>query len=163
MSLAALRASSAWVKTAKKPSPSVRTSTPWWAVRRSRMMSAWCSITSRNAANASLCSRPVESSTSLKKNVTVPVGSHLTLQPDLYSVDFAEDNLFGLPAGPRDVLLACTDGLWSGLSEQDVAAIAVPGANNIGENLKALSIKALNVNSPYSDNTTGTALRWLSD
>ena len=38
--------------------------------------------------------------------VTVPVGSHLTLQPDLYSVDFAEDNLFGLPAGPRDVLLA---------------------------------------------------------
>ena len=38
--------------------------------------------------------------------VTVPVGSHLTLPPDLYSVDFAEDNLFGLPAGPRDVLLA---------------------------------------------------------
>lgn len=38
--------------------------------------------------------------------VTVPVGSHLTLQPDLYSVDFTEDNLFGLTAGPRDVLLA---------------------------------------------------------
>jgi hypothetical protein len=38
--------------------------------------------------------------------VTVPVGSHLTLQPDLYSVDFDEDNLFGLSAGPRDVLLA---------------------------------------------------------
>ncbi len=64
---------------------------------------------------------------------------------------------------PGDVLLACTDGLWSGLSEQDVAGIAVPGANNIGDNLKALSIKALNVNSPYSDNTTGAALRWLSD
>jgi len=62
-----------------------------------------------------------------------------------------------------DVLLACTDGLWSGLSEEDVAAIAVPGEDNIGENLKALSIKALNVNSPYSDNTTGAALRWLSD
>jgi hypothetical protein len=30
----------------------------------------------------------------------------LTLPPDLYSVDFAEDNLFGLSAGPRDVLLA---------------------------------------------------------
>jgi len=62
-----------------------------------------------------------------------------------------------------DVLLACTDGLWSGLSEDDVAAIATPGDNNIGDNLKALSIKALNVNSPYSDNTTGAALRWLSD
>lgn len=37
---------------------------------------------------------------------TVPVGSHLSLGPDLYSVDFAEDNLFGLSAGPRDVFLA---------------------------------------------------------
>jgi len=62
-----------------------------------------------------------------------------------------------------DVLLACTDGLWSGLSDGDVAEIAKPGDNNLAQNLKALSIKALNVNSPYSDNTTGTALRWLSD
>ena len=33
--------------------------------------------------------------------------------------------------------------------------------NNLIENLKNLSMKALNVNSPYSDNTTGTALRWV--
>jgi serine/threonine protein phosphatase PrpC len=64
---------------------------------------------------------------------------------------------------PGDVLLACTDGLWSGLSDDDVAQISKPGDNNIGESLKALSIKALNVNSPYSDNTTGAALRWLGD
>ena len=63
---------------------------------------------------------------------------------------------------PGDVLLACTDGLWSGLSDEDVAEIGEPGENNLVENLKALSIKALNVNSPYSDNTTGTALRWLN-
>ncbi|MCK5324934.1 MAG: serine/threonine-protein phosphatase [Woeseiaceae bacterium] len=63
---------------------------------------------------------------------------------------------------PGDVLLACTDGLWSGLSDGDVAEIGEPGENNLVENLKALSIKALNVNSPYSDNTTGTALRWLN-
>jgi serine/threonine protein phosphatase PrpC len=62
---------------------------------------------------------------------------------------------------PGDVLLACTDGLWSGLSDKDVAAIGAPGEDNLAGNLKALSIKALNVNSPYSDNTTGTALRWL--
>ncbi len=67
------------------------------------------------------------------------------------------------PLRRGDVLLACTDGLWSGLSDEDVAEIAKPGQNNIGENLKALSIKALNVNSPYSDNTTGAALRWLGD
>ena len=64
---------------------------------------------------------------------------------------------------PGDVLLACTDGLWSGLSDDDVAGIGAPGDDNLGRNLKALTIKALNVNSPYSDNTTGIALRWLSD
>jgi serine/threonine protein phosphatase PrpC len=60
-----------------------------------------------------------------------------------------------------DVLLACSDGLWSGLSDAEMAEIARPGDNNLVENLKALSLNALNVNAPYSDNTTGTALRWL--
>ncbi len=59
-----------------------------------------------------------------------------------------------------DVLLACSDGLWSGLGDNDMAEIGAPGENNLVENLKRLSMKALNVNSPYSDNTTGTALRW---
>ena len=60
-----------------------------------------------------------------------------------------------------DVLMACSDGMWSGLGDDDIAEIARPGDNNLVENLKALSMKALNVNSPHSDNTTGTALRWL--
>ncbi|MDJ0792865.1 MAG: protein phosphatase 2C domain-containing protein [Woeseiaceae bacterium] len=64
---------------------------------------------------------------------------------------------------PGDVLLACSDGLWSGLSDADMAAIGTPGDNNLVANLKTLSMKALNVNSPYSDNTTGTALRWLGE
>ena len=62
---------------------------------------------------------------------------------------------------PGDVLLACSDGLWSGLTDNDMAEIGAPGENNLVENLKALSVRALEVNSPYSDNTTGTALRWL--
>jgi serine/threonine protein phosphatase PrpC len=62
---------------------------------------------------------------------------------------------------PGDVLLACSDGLWSGLGDADMAEIGEPGDNNLVENLKSLSMKALNVNSPYSDNTTGTAIRWL--
>jgi serine/threonine protein phosphatase PrpC len=61
---------------------------------------------------------------------------------------------------PGDTLLACSDGLWSGLSDADMAQIGLPGDNNLAENLKSLSIQALNVNSPYSDNTTGTAVRW---
>ena len=60
-----------------------------------------------------------------------------------------------------DVLLVCSDGLWSGLSDDEIAEIGKPGVNNLVDNLKSLSMKALNVNSPYSDNTTGTALRWL--
>ena len=60
-----------------------------------------------------------------------------------------------------DVVLACSDGLWSGLSDEDMAEIGAPGENNLVDNLKALSMKALNVNSPYSDNTSGTAIRWL--
>jgi serine/threonine protein phosphatase PrpC len=65
------------------------------------------------------------------------------------------------PLAPGDVLLACSDGLWSGIGDSDIAEITAPGENNLAENLKALSIKALNANSPYSDNTTGTAIRWL--
>jgi serine/threonine protein phosphatase PrpC len=59
-----------------------------------------------------------------------------------------------------DVLLACSDGLWSGLTDDDMATIGKPGEDNLVDNLKTLSMKALSVNSPYSDNTTGTALRW---
>ena len=65
------------------------------------------------------------------------------------------------PLLPGDVLLACSDGLWSGIGDSDIAQIAAPGENNLAENLKSLSIKALNANAPYSDNTTGTAIRWL--
>jgi len=63
---------------------------------------------------------------------------------------------------PGDVLLACSDGLWSGLGDEDMAQIGSPGDNNLAQNLKELSVQALNANAPYSDNTTGTALRWLS-
>ena len=62
-----------------------------------------------------------------------------------------------------DVLLACSDGLWSGLSDEEMAEMATRPSESLAENLKALSVKALNTNAPYSDNTTGTALRWLGE
>ena len=64
---------------------------------------------------------------------------------------------------PGDVLLACSDGLWSGLSDDDMAGIGAPGDGDLAEKLKKLSLKALGVNAPYSDNTTGTALRWSGE
>lgn len=68
-----------------------------------------------------------------------------------------------MPLEGGDILLACTDGLWSGLRDSDIAEIASQPSEGLAENLKALSAKALAANSPYSDNTTGTALRWLED
>ena len=66
----------------------------------------------------------------------------------------------GLKAG--DVLLACSDGLWSGVSDSDIAEMVTRGSDEpLSEVLKAISLKALTANSPYSDNTTGTALRWI--
>ena len=59
-----------------------------------------------------------------------------------------------------DVLLACSDGLWSGISDEEISEVATRTTDSLAENLKALSLKALAANAPYSDNTTGTAMRW---
>jgi serine/threonine protein phosphatase PrpC len=62
-----------------------------------------------------------------------------------------------------DVLLACSDGLWSGMNDDEIAEMSARKPMSLAENLKALSMKALTMNAPYSDNTTGTALLWLGD
>ena len=65
-----------------------------------------------------------------------------------------------MPLQSGDVLLACTDGLWSGIPDDEMADMATRPVNSLAENLKALSVRALTINAPYSDNTTGTALQW---
>jgi len=67
----------------------------------------------------------------------------------------------GKPLQPGDVLLACSDGLWSGISDTDIAQIGGSGDSKLTDKLKALSSLALQANAPHSDNTTGTALRWV--
>lgn len=62
---------------------------------------------------------------------------------------------------PGDVLLACSDGLWSGATDQEIAQITTRADESLVENLKAISLKALQTNAPYSDNTTATVLRWI--
>lgn len=68
-----------------------------------------------------------------------------------------------MPLEPGDVLLACTDGLWSGMTDEEIADLATRPDNKVADNLRKLSIKALTLNAPYSDNTTGTALQWLGE
>ncbi len=67
------------------------------------------------------------------------------------------------PLRPGDVLLACSDGLWSGTSDEEIAELSRGADGTLGESLKALSVQAMSKNSPYSDNTTGTVLRWLGE
>jgi serine/threonine protein phosphatase PrpC len=67
------------------------------------------------------------------------------------------------PLRAGDVLLACSDGLWSGISDAEIAELSRQANGSLAEGLKALSVKAMGKNSPYSDNTTGTALRWLGE
>lgn len=66
------------------------------------------------------------------------------------------------PLQEGDVLLACSDGLWSGISDEEMSEMATRPGVALAENLKAVSLKALGTNAPYSDNTTGTALRWIA-
>ncbi|MDH3439154.1 MAG: protein phosphatase 2C domain-containing protein [Gammaproteobacteria bacterium] len=68
-----------------------------------------------------------------------------------------------MPLAKGDVLLACSDGLWSGMNDGEIAEISSRTTMSLAENLKALSMKALTMNAPYSDNTTGTALLWLGE
>lgn len=67
------------------------------------------------------------------------------------------------PLHAGDVLLACSDGLWSGISDVEIAELSRQRNSTLAEGLKALSVKAITRNSPYSDNTTGTVLRWLGE
>ena len=59
-----------------------------------------------------------------------------------------------------DVLVACTDGLWSGVDDEDIATLA-DGTAPLDRALSALAERAVASNSPHSDNTSAVALRWM--
>ncbi len=59
-----------------------------------------------------------------------------------------------------DVLLLCTDGLWSNLKDQDFARLALPSPKALRESLAELGAEAVQASAPYSDNTSAAVLRW---
>lgn len=61
---------------------------------------------------------------------------------------------------PGDVLLVCTDGLWSGLEDADLAEIARDERRPIEAVVRTLAERAVAKNAPHSDNTSVTAVRW---
>jgi serine/threonine protein phosphatase PrpC len=59
-----------------------------------------------------------------------------------------------------DVLFACTDGLWSGVEDREIAQLSADDGTPLDAALRGLADTAVSRNSPHSDNTTAAALRW---
>ncbi len=64
------------------------------------------------------------------------------------------------PLEPGDVLLVCTDGFWSGLGDEQIAKLA-SGDEALAGALRRMAEQAVRACGPYSDNTSGAALRYL--
>ena len=62
---------------------------------------------------------------------------------------------------PGDVLMVCTDGLWSGLSDAAVAGAFAQSAQPLNEALAVLGSQAVLASGAASDNTSAVALRFL--
>jgi serine/threonine protein phosphatase PrpC len=65
------------------------------------------------------------------------------------------------PLAAGDVLLLCSDGLWSGLTDEQIAALSLPAERGLRESLADLGERAVAGTAPFADNTTAAAVRWL--
>jgi PPM family protein phosphatase len=66
------------------------------------------------------------------------------------------------PLEADDVLLACTDGLWGALKDEEIISEA-GGPGVLREKLLKLGERAVRRAGAAGDNTSATALRWLGD
>ena len=63
---------------------------------------------------------------------------------------------------PGDVVLLCSDGLWSGLTDEQIAELGQGAEHGLPERLADLGARAVLANAPFADNTTAAAVRWLA-
>lgn len=61
---------------------------------------------------------------------------------------------------PGDTLMACSDGFWSGLTDEEIATLGDARAP-LDEALRRLGEQAVKTVGQYADNTSAVALRWL--
>ncbi len=59
---------------------------------------------------------------------------------------------------PGDVLMVCSDGLWSGVEDEHIATLGDPDGS-LDTGLKTLAEAAVQNNAPNSDNTSAAAIR----
>jgi len=60
---------------------------------------------------------------------------------------------------PGDLLLACSDGFWSGLGDDEIASIS-NRAGKLSDALRDLGEKAVRTSGQFADNTSAAVLRW---
>jgi PPM family protein phosphatase len=65
------------------------------------------------------------------------------------------------PLLPNDMILACTDGLWSGVRDPDLAALMSTPGPPLRDLLASAGERAVAANGTASDNTSAVALRWM--
>jgi PPM family protein phosphatase len=65
------------------------------------------------------------------------------------------------PLQPGDVLMLCSDGLWSGLTDEQIATLSLPSDRALRDALAGLGERATIGTAPFADNTTAAAVRWL--
>lgn len=59
-----------------------------------------------------------------------------------------------------DILLACSDGLWSGLGDERLASLGAD-SETLATGLRRIGEQSVRISSPHSDNTSAVALRFL--
>ena len=59
-----------------------------------------------------------------------------------------------------DVLMVCTDGFWSGLTDVQIGELTGADAATLESRLTRLGRQAVKATAPHADNTSAVALRW---